>query len=296
MAGANIFSDEAVEEIRHVVRAEANRMQNTQGHRGRWGGVVPGPDRDAVGVLLSLPAYSWSTANADLELLSWNSDEIVLWSGNSWVRHKVDQSSPPSIAASDKSADTTYTIYAYFDKPTQAVKIETGATPRAITVTDGVCTKTGDKTRRFMGIARTNATPKWEDSETKRYIANYYNMLTKDVVATVNTGGTADTDVISVVDDGALLSWFIWLGYQSRITNSTVTNMPTAALKFASTTVATGYGLTLTSGTVTAYDCGLSLSYSGFMGGTGSGKLDWKVVHSNVTTIQAGTFVGGVFL
>lgn len=40
MAGANVFSDEAVEEIRHVVRAEANRIRNTLGPRGRWGGRV----------------------------------------------------------------------------------------------------------------------------------------------------------------------------------------------------------------------------------------------------------------
>ncbi len=35
---SNILSDEAVEEIRQVVRAEANRLRNTRGHRGRWGG------------------------------------------------------------------------------------------------------------------------------------------------------------------------------------------------------------------------------------------------------------------
>ncbi len=299
MAGKNLIDDGLLNAIRQTVRAEQDRMQNERGPQGPLIGQVARPDHSNVGVLLSLPGYIWDGTDADLELLSWNSDEIVLWSGDSWVRHKVDQSSPPSIAASGESADTTYNIYAYWDKPTQAVKIETGTAAEPV-VADGICTKSGDKTRRFMGIARTNATPAWEDSLTKRYIANFYNPLKKEVAATVNTGGTADTDVISVVDID-FSDWFIWLNYHSRITNSTVTTMPTAALKRASSTVATAYGLTVTesgSDIVTEYDIGLSLSWTGQardVGGS-SGKVDFKVTHSGLTTIVAGTFKGAVMM
>ena len=254
---------------------------------------------DTVGVLLSIPGYSWSTTNANLELLSWKSDEVVLWDGERWVKRRALQGTPPSIAASGESADTTYNIYAFWDTTTDAVKIETGTAAEPV-ITDGICTKSGDKTRRFMGIARTNATPAWEDTVTKRYISNYYIQLKKEVIATVNTGGTADTDIISVVDID-FGEWFIWLNYHSRVTNSTVTTMPTATLKRAAASEAIAYGLTLTEGgtdIVTAYDIGLSLSWTGQardVGGS-SGKVDFKVTHAGLTTIQAGTFKGAVMM
>ena len=216
------------------------------------------------------------------------------------MRHRVSRTSPPSIAASGLSADTTHHIYAYWDTATAAVKIEAvtfGGTKDPI-FTDGILTKDADKMRRWMGVARTNATPDWEDSKDKRYIANFYVRRPKNISATVNTGGSADTDTIEVVQNSILSNWSINLSYQSRITNTDVTGMPRAALTEDGIAVVNAYGLTLTeSGTdiVTQYDMGLSLSWSeAFKGGTT--KTVYKVEHSGGTvTIQAGEFLGSVW-
>lgn len=106
-------------------------------------------------------------------------DDIGLYYGGAW---RVFHTPEISASLAGKAANTNFDVFAYYTGAAVALELVawTNATTRATTLTrtDGVYTKTGDQTRRYIGTIRTTATiGQCEDSELRRFVWNYHQQV-----------------------------------------------------------------------------------------------------------------------
>jgi hypothetical protein len=105
-------------------------------------------------------------------------DRISLYTGAYW---KTFASNLPYKALSGLTGGKPYDVFMYLSGTTPTLEFLewTDATTRAteLTYASGayVLTKLGDPTRRYLGTFYTTGTTTTEDSDTKRYLWNYYH-------------------------------------------------------------------------------------------------------------------------
>ena len=116
------------------------------------------------------------TAKTTLYYTPYLSGELWLYDGSAWALHTFSE---VSISLSGKTADTNYAVYGYDDSGlTLELEAWTDDTTRATALVrqDGVLSKTGALTRRWLGDIRiTSTTGQCEDSTSFRGVANAYN-------------------------------------------------------------------------------------------------------------------------
>lgn len=105
-------------------------------------------------------------------------NHIALFNGAVWI---MRSSAEFSLALGTLSSGKPYDVFCYDNAgvPTLEVLAWTNDTTRAtaLTLQDGVLSKTGALTRRYLGTFYTTAATTTEDSFAKRFLWNYYNRV-----------------------------------------------------------------------------------------------------------------------
>jgi hypothetical protein len=118
------------------------------------------------------------TAATSVYIEPYHGNRIALYDGASWNLRTVTATS----FAVPATTNTVYDVFAYDSSstPTYETLAWTNDTTRAtaLTTQDGVLSKSGSLTRRYLCSFRTTgASGQTEDSAAKRYLANYYNRV-----------------------------------------------------------------------------------------------------------------------
>lgn len=110
-------------------------------------------------------------------------NRIALYDGTNW---NVRTSAQFSLALGTLTASLPYDVFCYDNAgvPTLEFTAWTNTTTRATALVrqDGVLSKTGALTRRYMGTFYTTGTTTTEDSVANRYLWNYYNRKLRSMV------------------------------------------------------------------------------------------------------------------
>lgn len=125
------------------------------------------------------------TAKTTLYFVPHNGNFIALYDGTNWSGYSFSQL---SLSLSGYAANTNFDIFVYDNAGTLTLEslAWTDDTTRAtaLTTQDGVYVKSGATTRRYIGTIRTTGTTgQCEDSESKRFVWNYYNRVNKKLHA-----------------------------------------------------------------------------------------------------------------
>lgn len=124
-------------------------------------------------------------------------NKISLYTGSSWV---IRTTSEFSKALTGLTSGKPYDIFCYDNAgtPTLEFLIWTNDSTRATALTrqDGVLVKSGDPTRRYMGMFYATGTTTTEDSAVKRYLWNAYNRHRRTVARFDNSAGHTYTTAV----------------------------------------------------------------------------------------------------
>lgn len=121
---------------------------------------------------------------------------LWLWDGYIWVPLEMSE---PSYTLSALTSGKNYDVFAYKSGSLPALEVTAWNTDTArttdITLTDGRYTKSGDKTRLYLGTFRTTGTTTTEDSFAKRFLFNAYNQVARPMKVVESTSSwTYSTD------------------------------------------------------------------------------------------------------
>lgn len=107
-------------------------------------------------------------------------NQIALYDGSAW---NIRSSAQFSLALGTLTSGKPYDVFCYDSggTPTLEFTVWTNDTTRATALAyqDGVLVKSGTATRRYLGTFYTTSTTTTEDSDTKRYLWNYYHRAEK---------------------------------------------------------------------------------------------------------------------
>jgi hypothetical protein len=117
-------------------------------------------------------------------------NKIALYNGTQWSLSTFAETSLALTATSGKN----YDLFGYDNAGTFAIEslIWTDDTTRAtaLVLQDGVLSKTGALTRRYLGTFRASGSNVTEDSFAKRFVWNYYNRVPRVLKAPLETADT----------------------------------------------------------------------------------------------------------
>lgn len=123
-----------------------------------------------------------------------NGDKIALYSGSAWATLTFTET---SIALGTMTSGICYDVFAYNSSGTLALEklAWTSSTARAtaLTLQNGVYVKSGDATRRYLGTFYTTSTTQTQDTNTQRFLYNYYNRAERSLEKTDTTSHTYTT-------------------------------------------------------------------------------------------------------
>jgi len=105
-------------------------------------------------------------------------DFISLYDGTFWhLRHFTEL----SISNSGFTANTPHDIFCYDDNGTPTLEklawASTATRATALVYQDGVLSKSGATTRRYIGTVHVDAASKFQNTNAKRFVYNYYNKI-----------------------------------------------------------------------------------------------------------------------
>lgn len=132
-------------------------------------------------------------------------DVIVLWDGTRWVPIQFVET---SLALGTLTSGKNYDVFGFLSSGVLAMEflVWTNDSTRATAVTmqDGRWSKSGDKTRLLLGTIRTTSTTATEDSAAKRFVANVYNPVSRQLFTCpgYSDGNTATTYNITATSFG----------------------------------------------------------------------------------------------
>jgi hypothetical protein len=116
------------------------------------------------------------SAQTTLYLTPHDGDQIALYDGSAWAYFTVAEE---SLDISGCSATTPYDVFVVDDSGVTLEHVAwTNDTTRATAIndtTDGIWTKTGDATRRYVGTYYCNGAGETDDTENVRYVWNHHN-------------------------------------------------------------------------------------------------------------------------
>jgi hypothetical protein len=121
-------------------------------------------------------------------------NHIALYDGSAWQLYTFSEL---SLALGTITSDLPYDVFIYNNAGTLTLELLawTSKTARAtvLVLQDGVLSKTGALTRRYLGTFHTTATTTTEDSAVKRLLWNYYNRVTRMMYRQESAGSWAYT-------------------------------------------------------------------------------------------------------
>lgn len=134
------------------------------------------------------------TAKTNIFFTPYLGNTIGLYDGALWT---VLTFTEKTLALGTLTTDLPYDVFAYNNAGVVALELLawTNKTTRAtaLVLQDGVLSKTGALTRRYLGMFHTTATTTTEDSAAKRLLSNYYNRVVRPVRLFYDTAYTYAT-------------------------------------------------------------------------------------------------------
>ena len=135
------------------------------------------------------------TAKTTIYCTPYKGNQIALYDGvSAWTTYTSAQF---SLALGTLTSGLPYDVFCYNNSgtPTLEFLAWTNGTTRAtaLTTQDGIYVKSGATTRRYIGTFYTTSTTTTEDSDTHRYIYNYYNRVNRRVYKHPTTAHTYAT-------------------------------------------------------------------------------------------------------
>lgn len=130
------------------------------------------------------------TAKTTLYWTPYAGNQVALInSASTWAVYTVTEK---SISLSGLTASRPYDVFLYDNGGTPTLELTswTSDTARATNIVfqDGVYVRSGNFTRRYLGTIRiTGTTGQCEDSSARRFVWNYYNRVSRSLVATDST-------------------------------------------------------------------------------------------------------------
>ena len=128
------------------------------------------------------------TAAGTIYACPYKGRQIALYDGSNW---NIRTSAEFSLAISGLTSGKPYDVFCYDNSgtPTLEFLVWTNDTTRATALAyqDGVLVKSGAATRRYLGTFYTTSTTTSEDSETKRFLYNYYHRVRRTLNKTDST-------------------------------------------------------------------------------------------------------------
>lgn len=153
-----------------------------------WLSLSAGGDKYPMEFRLTLESgvpvsASDQTAKTTMYCTPYKGNQIALYDGvSAWTTYTSAQF---SLALGTLTSGKNYDVFCYNNSGTPTLEFTgwTNDTTRAtaLTTQDGVYVKSGATTRRYLGTFRTTATTTTEDSDTKRFVYNYYNRVNRRV-------------------------------------------------------------------------------------------------------------------
>lgn len=141
-------------------------------------GIAAGKENDfRLTLTTAVPVTTTDvTAATTIYCCPYKGNQISLYDGAAWVTRSSAQF---SLALGTLTSAKPYDVFCYDNAgtPTLEFLVWTNDTTRATALVyqDGVLVKSGATTRRYLGTFYTTATTTTEDSETKRFLWNYYH-------------------------------------------------------------------------------------------------------------------------
>lgn len=143
----------------------------------------------------AVPMIDWVGSYATIYLLPYCGRRIALYNGSGWQLYTLGVSG--ISAAIPAVTDTNYDVFVYDNSGvlTLDLAVWTNDTTRttALIWQDGVLVKNGTPARRYVGTIRTTGTGAGEDSQSKRYVWNYYNRVERKLKVIESTDSWAYT-------------------------------------------------------------------------------------------------------
>lgn len=128
------------------------------------------------------------TAAGTIYCTPYKGNQIALYSGSAW---NVRTSAEFSLALSGLTSGKPYDVFCYDNggTPTLEFLVWTNDTTRATALAyqDGILSKSGDTTRRYLGTFYTTSTTTTESSVANRYLWNYYHRVDRRMVRNEST-------------------------------------------------------------------------------------------------------------
>jgi hypothetical protein len=113
----------------------------------------------------------------------------------------------PTLAASGLSVGTTYFIYLYDNAGSATLEAST----TGYTVTNkGRPDKTGDATRRLMGLARVITGPAWADNQGQRLVRSYNHRKSLDLLGAFTSNSTTTSTSYVELQSAARIEFLVW--------------------------------------------------------------------------------------
>lgn len=167
ITATGVMSAAAATAAGHTVRLDQVGLQKTNDFR--------------LTLTSGLPVTTANVASATtMYCCPYKGNNIALYDGSAW---HVRASSEFSLALGTLTSGLPYDVFCYDNAgtPTLEFLAWTNSTTRATALAyqDGVLSKTGALTRRYLGTFYTTSTTQTEDSVTNRYLWNYYHRVKK---------------------------------------------------------------------------------------------------------------------
>lgn len=125
---------------------------------------------------------------------------LFFFQGNQLTINGVVQPIPSvgvSLSPAGATPDTNYYIYAYMNAGVMTLEYST--TGHTTDPANGVEIKTGDATRSLVGFARAVTGPAWEDSTSRRFVASWFNPVSRYLVGAFSASrATASATFVEV--------------------------------------------------------------------------------------------------
>ncbi|MEX3967257.1 hypothetical protein AB4Y42_34370 [Paraburkholderia sp. EG286B] len=122
---------------------------------------------------------------------------LIPFNGNNLVINGVPQQIPAagvSVSNSGLAASTDYYVYAQMVSGSMVLNLSTTGYTRQ---SNGIFTKTGDATQRFVGMVGTNAASQFQDDATTRLCCSFFNRFLKAINIGSFNGTSTSTTLVS---------------------------------------------------------------------------------------------------
>lgn len=140
------------------------------------------------------PVTTTDASNNSLFVTPFRGNKVALYTGTAWQEHALTEI---NFSMAALLANTNYDIFLYSNVGTLTVDAVawSSATARAtaLTTQDGVYVKTGATGRRYLGTIRTTTAGNSTDSDTQRFVWNYYNRVPRRLKRYEATSGWSYT-------------------------------------------------------------------------------------------------------